>query len=76
MGYWRRHPDKDLEEVLGAFHEAGWRIENPGRRYYRVKCACGNHQRSIHISPSNPNHGREALRWMRRQSCMTGPGGV
>ena len=27
--YWKRHPKKDLEALLGKFHEAGWRIENP-----------------------------------------------
>jgi hypothetical protein len=70
MSYWRRHPRKELQDVLVAFHEASWRVEDSGT-YYRVKCPCGNHQRSIHLSPSNPNYGREALRWMRRQPCMT-----
>jgi hypothetical protein len=72
MGYWRRHPRKDLEAVLVAFHEARWRVE-ASDRYYRVKCPCGKHQRSIHLTPSNPNYGSEALRWMRRQSCNQEP---
>jgi hypothetical protein len=33
VGYWKRHPRKDLEEVLEAFHRAGWRIEDPGKYY-------------------------------------------
>jgi len=70
MGYWRRHPRKELEEVLAAFHAAGWRIEDAGI-YYRVKCPCGDHQRSIHLTPSNPRYGRQAVNWMRRQPCGT-----
>ena len=69
MGYWRKHQRKELEEVLAAFDAAGWTIEDPPM-YYRVKCPCGEHQRSIHLTPSNPNHGRQAPSWMRRQACM------
>jgi hypothetical protein len=73
MGYWRRHPRKDLEDVLVVFHQAGWLIEDTGT-YYRMKCSCGNHQRSIHLTPSNPHYGRQALSWMRRQPCVTSGG--
>lgn len=73
MGYWRKHPRKDLEEVLVAFHKAGWLIEDSGT-YYRVICPCGDHQRSIHLTPSNPNYGRQALSWLRRQPCVTAGG--
>lgn len=69
MGYWRRHPRKDLEGVLVVFDAAGWIIEDPPK-YYRVKCPCGEHQRSIHLTPSNPHYGQQAIRWMRRQTCM------
>lgn len=69
MGYWRRHQRKELEEVLVVFDAAGWTIEDPPT-YYRVKCPCGEHQRAIHLTPSNPNYGRQALGWMRRQACM------
>jgi hypothetical protein len=54
MGYWRWHPRKDLEDVLAVFDQSGWRIEDTGT-YYRVECPCGNHQRSIHLTPSNPH---------------------
>jgi hypothetical protein len=39
MSYWRRHPRKELQDVLVAFHEASWRVEDSGT-YYRVKCPC------------------------------------
>ena len=66
--YWRRHPRKDLEPVLGEFHEAGWTIHDPPT-YYTVKCPCGDHMRQIRLTPSNPNYGRDALKWLYRQSC-------
>ena len=68
MGYWKKHQDKDLEKVLEVFDQHGWRIEDPPK-YYRVKCPCGDHQRSIHLTPSNPNYGQQALRWLYRQPC-------
>lgn len=67
MGYWTK-ANKDIEEVLEAFHQAGWRILNPPR-YYTVRCPCGQHQRSIHRTPSDPNYGRNAVKWLERQPC-------
>jgi hypothetical protein len=72
MGYWKRHPQKDLEEVLKNFHEMGWRIIDPPT-YYQVLCPCGQHYRWIHLTPSNPYYGNQALRWARRV-CDQGRG--
>lgn len=68
MGYWKRHPRKELEAVLQAFHEAGWRITDPPT-YYTVRCPCGTHYRWIHLTPSGANYGRDALQWLKRQPC-------
>ncbi|MPY82417.1 MAG: hypothetical protein GEV00_03670 [Actinophytocola sp.] len=73
MGCWRRHQKKDLEAVLEHFHRAGWRIE-AGKRYYKVKCPCGRHRRYIHLTPSDPHYGRNALSWLRRQQCYDSEG--
>jgi hypothetical protein len=74
MGYWRRHPNKDLEAVLEHFHQAGWRVIDQSR-YYKVRCPCGLHQRSIHLTPSDPNYGKNALAWLQRQPCYREEGG-
>lgn len=68
MGYWRRHQRPDLEAVLEEFDKAGWRILDPPT-YYKVLCPCGSHYRWIHLTPSNPWHGKQAVRWLRRQPC-------
>jgi hypothetical protein len=68
LGYWKRHPKKELEALLGEFHEAGWTILDPPR-YYTVRCPCGDHQRQIHLTPSNPTYVKDAYRWLRRQPC-------
>ncbi|RCW43117.1 hypothetical protein DFQ14_1074 [Halopolyspora algeriensis] len=75
MGYWKKHPRKDLEEVLEVYDQHGWRVEDPPK-YYRVKCPCGDHQRSIHLTPSNPNYGKQALQWLYRQPCTETEGGA
>lgn len=65
---WKRHPRKELEAVLGEFNDAGWAIDDPPT-YYRVKCPCGLHMRWIHLTPSDPNYAKNALKWLRRQEC-------
>lgn len=67
--YWQKHPKKDLEALLGEFHEAGWTIVDPRKKYYKVKCPCGKHLKSIHISPSDPNYAKNAISWLYRQAC-------
>jgi len=71
--HWKKHPRKEIEALLGEFCEADWRVEDPPT-YYRVKCPCGDHQRSIHLTPSDPNYAKNALRWLYRQPCYP-PGG-
>ena len=67
--YWKRHPKKELEALLGEFHEANWKIVDPRKKYYKVKCPCGKHTRTIHLSPSNPNYVRDTRGWLYRQPC-------
>lgn len=68
VGYWKKHPKKDLEAVLDEFDAAGWRVDDPPT-YYRVRCPCGDHMRWIHLTPSSRNYAGNALRWLYRQPC-------
>jgi hypothetical protein len=68
VGYWKKHQSKDLEEVLLQYHLHGWKIEDPPK-YYTVKCPCGEHMRWIHLTPSGPNYGKNALMWGKRKPC-------
>lgn len=73
MNSWKKHPRKDLEAVLVEFAAHGWPIVNPPK-YYQVLCPCGVHYRWIHLTPSNPNYGKEVLRWAQR-TCPDWKGG-
>lgn len=75
MGYWRRHSKKELEGLLQEFHEAGWVIRDPVKKYYHVRCPCGDHKRSIHLTPSNPHYSENARHWLHRQPCYKERGG-
>ncbi len=46
---WKRHPRKDLQQVLEVFAAQGWRIDDPPR-YYRLRCLCGSHVRWFHLT--------------------------
>lgn len=69
MGYWRRHPRKDLEAVLVELDRRQWRILDPPK-YYKVLCPCGMHYRWVHLTPSNPYYGQQVLRWAKRVCPM------
>jgi hypothetical protein len=69
LGYWRRHPKKELEAVLREFDKLGWRVEDPPK-YYTVKCPCPKkHLRHVHLTPSNPNYANEVIAWLKRCDC-------
>ena len=67
-----KHPRKELEAILVVIEdEGGWRVDKPGK-YFRCRCPCGQHSKYVHLTPSNPRHGDEALRYCKRQSCWGG----
>ena len=72
VGYWKKHQKKDLEALLVEFDALGWRVEDPPK-YYTVKCPCGAHKRSIHLTPSDPRYAQNARQWMQRQDCSPQP---
>lgn len=63
-----RHPKKDLEDLLRAFEAANWRVIKKSG-YYKVYCPCGQHLRTVHLSPSDPYYKRNVLQWLHRQTC-------
>jgi hypothetical protein len=68
LGYWKKHIKKDLELVLALLDRHGYKILNPPK-YYTVRCPCGQHQRQVHLTPSNPNYGKEVIKWARKLNC-------
>lgn len=63
-----RHPDKDLERLLRGCESAGWRFEK-GKKYYKGRCGCGDHRKTVKLTPSNPNYLRNVRQWFKRQRC-------
>lgn len=60
--------DKDVKEVVDEITAHGW-IEVTGKRYRKFRCPCGDHRKTIHHSPSDPNYFRNLRAWFHRQSC-------
>lgn len=69
LSNWKKHPKPEGQKVLEQLSALGWKIEDPPK-YYTAKCPCGDHMRQVHLTPSNPKHFQECLRWAKRQSCM------
>ena len=61
-----RHPKKDLEKNLREIENGGWTVTKWPGGYFKLKCPCGDHLKTMPISPSNPNKGKETVRWCRR----------
>ena len=64
-----RHPDKDLERIIREAEEHGWRRTKRPKSYFRLYCPCGRHIKTVALTPSGANYGRNLLAWFRRQDC-------
>lgn len=63
-----RHPIKELEEVLKEAESKGWEVSKD-KKYFKMKCPCGDHLKSVHLTPSNPNYKRNLLGQLGRATC-------
>lgn len=63
-----RHPNKELEALLQEGEDLGWTVTK-GRRYFKMKCPCGVHMKTVHLSPSDPNYERNLRGWLTRTGC-------
>lgn len=68
MGNRPKHPKKELEEVLSALESQGWFVYKD-KKYYKAKCGCGQHMKTIHISPSTSSYKRNLEGQLRRTGC-------
>lgn len=64
-----RHPRKELEALLKEAEARGWRVTK-GRKYYTIWCPCpGKHRETVHLTPSDPNYGRNLRAHLRLTTC-------
>lgn len=65
-----RHPKKDIEAVLHSLELQGWLVSK-GRKYFMAKCppVCGEHLKTVKLSPSDPNYAKNLRAWFRRSGC-------
>ena len=64
-----KHPDKELRKTTDAADAQGWKVTR-GKKYFMMKCPCPEkHKKTVKLSPSNPNYGRELLQWLERYTC-------
>jgi hypothetical protein len=63
-----KHKVKELEALLQQAEAHRWRVDHQ-KVYFRIRCPCGKHKRWVHLSPSDPNYGKNLRMWLRRQPC-------
>jgi len=63
-----RHPVKELEAVLQEMESRRWRV-GKSKKYFEARCLCGEHQRWVHLTPSDPNYERNLRMWLKRLPC-------
>ncbi len=65
-----KHPDPKLEAVIKGAEKRAWtRKRGKGGGYIRLLCPCGLHQRSVHLTPSDPKYPLNLVKWLERQPC-------
>ena len=68
MGERPRHPIKEWEALIRRAEAAGWRTTR-GKKYFLIWCPCGQHHRSIPLTPSVGGTLRNVTKWLERQPC-------
>ncbi len=63
-----KHPVKELEALLREAEGRHWRVERGGR-YFKMYCPCGQHKKTVHLSPSDPNYERNCRSQLNRATC-------
>jgi hypothetical protein len=63
-----RHPNKELEQVLRDAEARAWHVTK-SRKYFALRCPCGQHKRWVHLTPSDPRYERNLRKWLERQQC-------
>ena len=63
-----QHQVKELEEVLIAAERKGWAVDK-GKKYFKMKCPCGEHTKTVKCTPSGNNYKRNLLGQLRRATC-------
>ena len=61
----RKHPDKELRALIDAALAHGWRIDR-STTYYILLCGCGQHRKTVHMTPSDPNYILNTTKWFHR----------
>ncbi len=46
----------------------GWQVTK-SRKYFSMRCSCGQHKKWVHLSPSDPRYERNLRKWLERQPC-------
>lgn len=57
-----------LAEIRRQAERKGWKVAR-NKKYYRLRCPCGKHQKSMNLTPSDPNYPRNLVGWLRRTGC-------
>jgi hypothetical protein len=69
-GYWVKHSNKELQELLIELDDAGWFITRR-KGYYIVRCPDGCHsQKTVHLTPSNRYYGKNLRKFLVRNTCF------
>jgi len=46
----------------------GWTFVK-GKKYFKGRCGCGVHLKTVHLTPSGKNYETNLDHWFRRQEC-------
>lgn len=66
-----RHPDKEIEDVLRQAENHGWTF-GLGNGYWKGRCGCGTHLKSVAKTPSGGYYVNRLLQWFKRNCWPEG----
>lgn len=63
-----RHQRKEGEAVLQDAEDHECRVTK-GKKYFKIKCACGAHMTTLHLTPRSDGHFTAKHAKMRKWPC-------
>lgn len=66
-----KHGVRELEAIIQLSERNGWRFVK-SKTYFKGKCPCGAHLKTVHLTPSNPLYARQLKGWFQRVECWQG----
>jgi len=63
-----KHRVPELEALIKEAERKNWRVEGGGNRYFKIYCPCGEHKKTLHLTPGQ-NYAKRTRQVLENRTC-------